>query len=81
MGRWQPGHPFTLEQHFQELDAGHDFYAPQSFVTTDGRRLLFGWMDMWESERPTQADGWAGSHAAARTVAGCARARQNDASP
>lgn len=60
LGRWQPDHPFTLEQHFQELDAGHDFYAPQSFVTADGRRLLFGWMDMWESERPTQADGWAG---------------------
>lgn len=60
LGRWQPDHPFTLEQHFQELDAGHDFYAPQSFVTADGRRVLFGWMDMWESDRPTQADGWAG---------------------
>ncbi|MGL9733589.1 MAG: hypothetical protein ACR5LD_02685 [Symbiopectobacterium sp.] len=24
------------------MDAGHDFYAPQSFVTIDGSRLLFG---------------------------------------
>lgn len=60
LGRWQPDHPFTLEQHFQELDAGHDFYAPQSFVAADGRRLLFGWMDMWGANMPTQSDGWAG---------------------
>lgn len=46
---------------FQELDFGHDFYASQTTLTSDGRRLVFGWMDMWESNFPEQGDGWAGA--------------------
>ena len=46
---------------FKELDRGHDFYATQTTLAPDGRRLVFGWMDMWESEMPEQADGWAGA--------------------
>lgn len=29
---------------FIEWDKGFDFYAPQTFVTPDGRRILIGWM-------------------------------------
>uniref|UniRef100_UPI001CFDFB67 glycoside hydrolase family 32 protein n=1 Tax=Klebsiella quasipneumoniae TaxID=1463165 RepID=UPI001CFDFB67 len=43
-----------------EMDHGHDFYAPQSFATPDGRRIVIGWLDMWESPLPEQQDGWAG---------------------
>lgn len=46
---------------FTELDHGHDFYATQTTLAPDGRRLVFGWMDMWESEFPEKADGWAGA--------------------
>lgn len=46
---------------FSELDHGHDFYAPQTFQAPDGRRILFGWMDMWESDMPEKEDGWAGA--------------------
>lgn len=46
---------------FEELDHGHDFYAVQTFVDDKGRRIAIGWMDMWESEMPTKADGWAGA--------------------
>lgn len=46
---------------FHELDYGHDFYATQTMLAPDGRRLMFAWMDMWESEMPEQADGWAGA--------------------
>ncbi|USS88069.1 sucrose-6-phosphate hydrolase [Fructilactobacillus hinvesii] len=45
----------------QELDHGHDFYAAQTMLAPDGRRILIGWMDMWEAEFPEQADGWAGA--------------------
>lgn len=46
---------------FTELDRGHDFYATQTMLAPDGRRILFGWMDMWEAEMPEKADGWAGA--------------------
>ncbi len=46
---------------FTELDHGHDFYATQTMLAPDGRRLVFGWMDMWESDFPEKADGWAGA--------------------
>ena len=60
MGEWKPGEKFIQESKFQELDHGHDFYAPQSFLAPDGRRIVIGWMDMWESPLPEQQDGWAG---------------------
>ncbi|MDO4669939.1 MAG: sucrose-6-phosphate hydrolase [Aerococcus sp.] len=46
---------------FQELDYGHDFYATQTTQSPDGRRLVIGWMDMWESDFPEKEDGWAGA--------------------
>lgn len=59
-GQWQIGGEFSVDQPFQEMDHGHDFYAPQSFETPDGRRVVIGWLAMWESPMPEQADGWAG---------------------
>ncbi|AVK61149.1 sucrose-6-phosphate hydrolase [Lactobacillus sp. CBA3605] len=46
---------------FTELDNGHDFYATQTMLTPDNRRLVIGWMAMWESAMPESADGWAGA--------------------
>lgn len=44
---------------FQRLDHGRDFYAPQTFLHGDGRRILIGWMGLPEqAEAPTVADGW-----------------------
>ncbi|WP_313128093.1 glycoside hydrolase family 32 protein [Pseudescherichia vulneris] len=60
LGDWQPGQQFVRAGEFIELDHGHDFYAPQSFLTPDGRRIVIGWLDMWESPLPEQQDGWAG---------------------
>jgi beta-fructofuranosidase len=60
VGHWQPGENFVQEVAFQELDHGHDFYAPQSFLAPDGRRIVIGWLAMWESPMPEQRDGWAG---------------------
>lgn len=44
-----------------ELDAGFEFYAPQTTLTADGRRLLVGWMgvpDGEEMSQPTIGYGW-----------------------
>ena len=47
---------------FRELDAGFDFYAPQSFAAEDGRRIQIGWMGMPDAEEYyTNVDGLATS--------------------
>lgn len=44
---------------FQPLDHGRDFYAPQSWLAPDGRRLLVGWMGLPEQTvAPTVGEGW-----------------------
>lgn len=46
---------------FFELDRGFEFYAPQTTVDNQGRRLLFGWMGVPEQEEekhPTIAHQW-----------------------
>lgn len=60
VGEWKPGSSFKVIQQFTELDHGHDFYAPQSFISKDNRRMIIGWMDMWDSVMPSKADKWAG---------------------
>ena len=35
----------------QSIDQGLDFYAPQTLETPDGRRIMIGWMQSWESCR------------------------------
>lgn len=44
---------------FHELDRGFDFYAPQTTLAPDGRRLLVGWMGLPEIDYPTDESGWA----------------------
>ena len=46
---------------FDMLDYGFDFYAPQIMQDEiNNRCIMIGWLDMWESEMPEQAEGWAG---------------------
>ncbi|WNF38579.1 glycoside hydrolase family 32 protein [Bacillaceae bacterium IKA-2] len=46
---------------FELLDYGFDFYAPQTTIDDNGRRILVAWMAMWESEMPEQEFGWSGA--------------------
>ncbi|KWZ77455.1 glycoside hydrolase family 32 protein [Anaerococcus tetradius] len=45
---------------FEELDYGFDFYAPQSFEDSKGRRILIGWMGMPDANytNPSVAYKW-----------------------
>lgn len=38
-------HPGSIQQ----LDQGPDFYAPQTMETPDGRRIMMGWMQNWDT--------------------------------
>lgn len=68
VGDWQPGSAFTITQDFTELDFGHDYYAPQTLISHDQRRIVIAWMDMWDSVMPSQADKWAGVLTLPRTL-------------
>lgn len=37
------------EEHNQSIDYGIDFYAPQTVLTPDGRRVMIGWMQNWDT--------------------------------
>jgi beta-fructofuranosidase len=49
------------QQFCEELDFGPDFYAAQTFLDDQGRRILIAWMDMWGAKMPSKVKGWAGS--------------------
>ncbi len=49
IGRYDPKeHAFSRES-IQPVDHGLNFYAPQTMLAPDGRRILIGWMDNWET--------------------------------
>ncbi len=43
---------FLPECH-QAIDYGIDFYAPQTLLTPDGRRVMIGWMQNWDTCKVT----------------------------
>ncbi|KHE72027.1 sucrose-6-phosphate hydrolase [Halobacillus sp. BBL2006] len=46
---------------FSELDRGFEFYAPQTTLDDNGRRILIGWMgvpDQYEQAHPTIENQW-----------------------
>ena len=43
-------HQFVRED-VQPLDSGIDFYAPQSILTPDGRRVMIAWMQAWPNSK------------------------------
>ena len=46
------GDRFVEEQN-QAIDYGIDFYAPQTILTPDGRRVMIGWMQNWDTCKTT----------------------------
>ncbi len=42
-----------IPAHHQAIDYGIDFYAPQTILTPDGRRVMIGWMQNWDTCKVT----------------------------
>lgn len=42
---------------FEEIDRGFDFYAPQTFLDSKGRRIMIAWMGLEEVGHPTIKSG------------------------
>ncbi|MCV5990445.1 glycosyl hydrolase family 32, partial [Escherichia coli] len=52
----------TLENHQDILqpDYGFDFYAPQTYLDENGRRILIAWIGLPEIDTPSVTHQWAG---------------------
>ncbi|XP_050299325.1 sucrose-6-phosphate hydrolase-like isoform X2 [Anthonomus grandis grandis] len=68
VGDWEPGKNYTIKKGFTEIDHGHDFYASQSFLAPDGRRIQISWLDMWESVFAENVTGWSGMFTIPREI-------------
>lgn len=51
-----------IEESDQSVDYGIDFYAPQTVLTPDGRRVMIGWMQNWDTcgHRRKNEEAWFG---------------------
>ena len=58
---------WTLDQ-IQEIDYGFDFYAPQTMVDDQGRRIMVAWMQSWNRSPMTAQYGWAGAMTIPRVI-------------
>lgn len=58
LGREEAGH--FCEKFTDNLDFGIDFYAPQTLLTTDGRRVMIAWMQSWDVDSYPADFNWRG---------------------
>lgn len=49
-----------LEEQIMSLDFGTDFYAPQTMLTEDGRRVMVAWMQSWDMNIKPEGQRWIG---------------------
>ncbi|WP_337099404.1 glycoside hydrolase family 32 protein [Paenibacillus sp. YIM B09110] len=45
----------------EQIDYGFDFYAPQTLIDGQGRRIMIAWMNIWGATMPEQEHGWYGA--------------------
>lgn len=61
LGKFNSEEKTLTRGEFHEIDHGHDFYATQTMLTPDGRRVMLAWMNAWDSPMHEIEDGWAGA--------------------
>ena len=49
LGRLEGAEDRFVRESVQPVDHGLNFYAPQTLLAPDGRRIMIGWMDNWET--------------------------------
>lgn len=68
-GRWDSQTHTFIRERAEAIDYGLDFYAPQTLLTPNGRRVMIGWMQAWETSH-SQPEGanWFGMMAIPRQL-------------
>ncbi len=49
IGTYDEASASFTEESSQSIDYGIDFYAPQTILSPDGRRIMIGWMQNWDT--------------------------------
>lgn len=49
IGEYDKGNYSFKRENHHLIDYGIDFYAPQTMKTSDGRRIMIGWMQAWST--------------------------------
>jgi len=49
IGNFEEGNREFVSERDQAIDYGIDFYAPQTIEAPDGRRIMIGWMQNWDT--------------------------------
>ena len=59
-----------IKERDQSIDYGIDFYAPQTVLTPDGRRVMIGWMQNWDTcnHRRKSEEAWFGQMSLPREI-------------
>ena len=52
IGRIDPGTGSFVTERTQLIDRGFDFYAAQTLLSPDGRRIMIAWMQSWDTLTP-----------------------------
>ena len=50
IGRFDPKNGTFETEHLDEIDCGGRFYAPQTCLDGQGRRIMVAWMESWDGE-------------------------------
>lgn len=70
IGSYDSDHSCFRRESIQPLDEGLDFYAPQTVLTPDGRRVMIAWMDNWQyAKRTPRIHPWYGQMTMPRELA------------
>lgn len=60
MGKYDKEHYCFHREAVQSPDYGLDFYAPQTILTPDGRRVMIAWMKSWDANLFPEGYEWNG---------------------
>ena len=61
IGKYDQDEEVFKEETNHSIDYGIDFYAPQTVLTPDGRRIMIGWMQNWDTcNLHTSSTAWFG---------------------
>lgn len=58
MGKYDKSQHVFHYENVYSLDDGLDFYAPQTMLAPDGRRIMIGWMQSWDSNIRPAGQKW-----------------------